>query len=537
MQKKKIGYLGKLWAFSIFYDAHKSMNCPLLLDASQSSQDTLSLKKIQSCLYKYNPQVFFGIPDASKLLINEQDEKPYKDFIQYLRVSYDGKTLLSISDYHQLDIYDLSNDIYQPDYQYYLPASLKGPSSKTSPAITSSSDLSSEKSIIFGESIYDVRFYPYSSGLTEGAGENANSLLLLAMKDHPIHLYDSISNQIRATYKIHNLQDELASICTINYNASFSHMFAGGNSFIYVFDLSNPSQVLSSFPTNKDTVSSKPNPFQTKGMISSIESNPDYSGLFAIGTLSGDLSLYDERALNSSSTSPSSFLTVKNQSPYGISQLKWSTCGNYLFVNCRKNDYLYCYDVRNQKKAVGSMFRKSFARQQKMIMDTDPWGQYLVTPNNPSTAFQVFPADVNTETAGRINQDDILVYDTKTFQLVNSVNSVNAESYLKNHPTSLHTTLFHPFYSILITASGERVFDSAASDSESDESDTVDEHDNPPKRRKTVPQAAKIQNHSFLSTWSLAKEQLYLEEEIGHLVESNILPDVDEEPEDGEIHE
>jgi hypothetical protein len=509
------------------------MNCPLLLDACHSTHGLLNLNKIQSYQYKYNPQVFFGISSGSKSLVYKQDldRKPYEDFIQYLRVSNDGKTILSISDYHQLDMYDVSSDIYQPNYQYYQPSSLRGSESRTSLPASSPPGMFSRKSFIFGESIYDVRFFPYSSGSTDETSENSE-LVLLAMKDHPIHLYDTTSNQIQASYKIHNLQDELASICTINYNAAHSHLFAGGNSFLYVFDLSNPSQVLSSFPTNKDTTSSKPNPFQTKGMISSIESNPDYSGLFAIGTLSGDLSLYDERALSSSSRSPSSFLTVKNQSPYGISQLKWSSCGNYLFVNCRKNDSLCCYDVRNQKKAIGTMFRKSFANQQKMIMDIDPWGRYLITPNSAPSVVQGFPVNAGEETVERIPRDDVLIYDTKTFQLVNSVS-------LEVNSMPVHTTLIHPFYSILITASGERVFHSDDCDSDCDVSSTMDEQDeNPPKRKKTDMKLKKNEKRSMLSTWSIPKEQLYLEEETVLLAtESNVLPDVDEEPEDGEIHE
>eukprot|EP01040_Poterioochromonas_malhamensis_P019366 gene19366-22861_t len=161
---------------------------------------------------------------------------PYYDFIQSFKLSSDGNTLLTLSDQNVLGSYELLSRNYT-SYRYYLPAG-----STPSPPTASPTSLKPLKSIQFGESVYDYRFFPIqpvSSTHTsheEGecdeesspniTSEVTNPYLLLATKDHPIQLYNLLTDQICTSYIIHNTQDELETVYTINYNATNDKLIA-----------------------------------------------------------------------------------------------------------------------------------------------------------------------------------------------------------------------------------------------------------------------------------------------------------------------
>eukprot|EP01040_Poterioochromonas_malhamensis_P017006 gene17006-19447_t len=475
---------------------------------------------------------------------------PYYDFIQSFKLSSDGNTLLTLSDQNVLSSYQLSTNVYT-SCRYYLPAG-----STPSPPTASPTSLKTLKSIQFGESVYDYRFFPIQpvasthTSPEEGecdeesspttTSEVTNPYLLLATKDHPIQLYNLLTDQICTSYIIHNTQDELETIYTINYNATNDKLIAGADSFLYLFDLQNPYEPLSSFPTNKAMTTSKPDPLACKGMISCIESNPDYSGLFAIATFSSDIAFYDERQL------PTADTTMKNlPGGHGISQLKWSRDGNNLFINCRKHRYIYCYDVRYQKKMIGQYYRNNENNYQKMMMDIDPWGDYLITGNQLSH-----------NSSDDLPSDPILIYNTKTFDLVRGYDPYEGKDKRRNDfRATVHSVLFHPFYSTLITATGDRIFaddcdNSSCSETDSDSEDLTEMRSSDQlgkRKRKSVKIESKEEKEeeegmdSRLSIWSLPKTQLYFEEEMKTVTLEeksftfdSVLPMLDDEEEDEE---
>jgi hypothetical protein len=418
------------------------------------------------------------------------NDKPYSDFLQLMRLSYSGRTLLTISEFNQLNIFKIDSNLLHL-CQYYLPQSSN---MNPLPSDVTSCTYLPESSIACGESIYDIRFFP------SDAAFDGDQFVIFSSKDHPIHFYNLSSNQVIASYRPHNHLDELTNIYTLNYNTYFDKLIAGSNSHLYIFDIQNPHILLSQFSTNKESASSKPSPFQTKGIISAIEANPDSSGIIAVGTLSSDISLYDERLLGKS-CKESSLLTVKNLSSTGIVQLKWSADGNYLYVNCRKHNFIYCYDIRHQKKCIGKFYRRSDLNNQKMIMDIDPWGQYLVTGNQIQSE-----QSTASDNSSLLDKNPILVYDTNSFELVNSFNPFEDEL-----SRTVHTTIFHPFYSILLTATGERAFPAFSADGSSSDSD--DNEPNRKRQRVGKPQTQR-NTRSELCAWSLPKTQLYLEESV-----------------------
>lgn len=187
--------------------------------------------------------------------------------------------------------------------------------------------------------------------------------------------------------------------------------------------------------------------FGQKGLISCISFNPDYSGVYAAGSFAGDVSVYAE---NSGSQS---FFDIVRLG-YGVSSIKWSPCGRYLWVGGRNSTEVTCWDVRGAKKQVGKIAR-SMATNQRNYFDVDPWGQYVLTGDD----------------SGKL-----LCYSAKTFDLVAEV-----DTSVRSSISSCH---FHPYSSIILACQGERTFTKDVCDQDGSDSDTseavsepVDEND------------------------------------------------------------
>ncbi len=62
----------------------------------------------------------------------------------------------------------------------------------------------------------------------------------------------------------------------------------------------------------------------------------------------------------------------------GVTHIKWSPCGNKLWIGGRKHSRLSCWDVRMLKSEIGCVERE-LETNQRLSFDIDPWGQYLFT--------------------------------------------------------------------------------------------------------------------------------------------------------------
>jgi WD40 repeat protein len=135
---------------------------------------------------------------------------------------------------------------------------------------------------------------------------------------------------------------------------------------------------------------------------------------------------------------------------YGVSSLKWSPCGRYLWVSGRNSSEISCWDVRGTKRQVGKVSR-SMSTKQKCNFDIDPWGQYLLTGDD---------------------KGHILSFSTKTFELVKDMDT--------GIYASINSCYFHPYSSIIVATQGERTFpiDNHV-DEESDDEDSISRSSSP----------------------------------------------------------
>ena len=211
------------------------------------------------------------------------------------------------------------------------------------------------------------------------------------------------------------------------------------------FDVATPGRSCTQYPTS---VTKRAQQGQ-KGLISSLAFNPDYSGAYAAGSYAHSVGVYVENM-------PDCALLFGNIE-FGVTHMRWSPCGHYLWVGGRNNDNIHCYDIRTTQSVVGSVKRK-LTSNQRMAFDIDPWGKYLCTGDQDG---------------------QVLFYNTTTFELVHTVpNETSASSFnggdMKldaQYSKCVNSVAFHPFSALLGVARGERTFavEIGASDSDSED--------------------------------------------------------------------
>lgn len=137
---------------------------------------------------------------------------------------------------------------------------------------------------------------------------------------------------------------------------------------ISVFDLNRrePLYNLRTIPSRKHTSTTQ----TMKGIISSLDIDP-YSGILAAGTFTRCVGLYDQEG----SGDIVSIFSLAEQgdntssSLKGVSDIKWSHCGTYLYVSERKDTKITVWDVRKLYAKVATLTGRDALTVQRLGVD------------------------------------------------------------------------------------------------------------------------------------------------------------------------
>jgi hypothetical protein len=186
------------------------------------------------------------------------------------------------------------------------------------------------------------------------------------------------------SYKLINpLTEALTAPLSLVYSASGTHFFAGHKNAIATFDLTYPDEPCHTIPTIPSARSKlKGGGRGFKGYVSALALCPQ-SNMLAAGARTRHIGIYD----SASGTEVTTFslpgtldgrrvsntsVNLRSVMGDGVSYLKYSPCGQYLYVAERMSDVLLIYDVRNFGLALGYCAGRKAVTKQKLGFDV--WG-------------------------------------------------------------------------------------------------------------------------------------------------------------------
>ncbi|KAF3043365.1 hypothetical protein E8E12_000521 [Didymella heteroderae] len=197
--------------------------------------------------------------------------------------------------------------------------------------------------------------------------------------DSPIDIHTPL-----ASYKlINHLTEAITAPLSLAYSNTGTHFFAGTQNSISIFDLSHTSDPISSIPTIPSARSKlKGGGRGFKGHIPALAVSPPTAasaeGLLAAGSRTRYVGIYDAVSgaevthFSLPGTLEGKKLRSETLAPMmgdGVSSLKWSPCGRYLYIAERDSDALLLYDVRSFSMALGYCAGRRARTKQKLGFD------------------------------------------------------------------------------------------------------------------------------------------------------------------------
>uniref|UniRef100_A0A803LL72 Telomerase Cajal body protein 1 n=1 Tax=Chenopodium quinoa TaxID=63459 RepID=A0A803LL72_CHEQI len=259
-----------------------------------------------------------------------------------------------------------------------------------------------------GESVYDYCWYPYMS-----ASDTTSCVFATTTRDHPIHLWDSTTGELRCTYRAFDAMDEITAAFSVAFNPTGTKIFAGYNKTLRVFDVHRPGKDFKQHSTLQGSKEGQ------SGIISAIAFSPANSGMFATGSYDQTTAIYSEDNME--------LLYLLHGQEGGITHLQFSKDGNYLYTGARKvRLFLQSVDIWAYKKLW--LYRSTEHTNQRISFDIEPIGRHL----------------------GTGGQDGLVhIYDLQTGQWASSFAAAS---------DTVNGFSFHPFLPMAVTSSGHRRF-------------------------------------------------------------------------------
>lgn len=187
-----------------------------------------------------------------------------------------------------------------------------------------------------------------------------------------------------ASYKLINgLTEAVVAPISLVYSNGATHFFGGAKDEIAIFDLQEtdkPIHTIRTIPAKRNKLKGGGRGF--KGWVSALAISPpshtSHDGLLAAGSRTRYIGIYDSVGGNEithfSLPGTTNGIKFRNEKLNhvmgdGVSSLKWSPCGKYLYVAERSSDVLLIYDVRNFSLSLGYCAGRKALTRQKLGFD------------------------------------------------------------------------------------------------------------------------------------------------------------------------
>lgn len=308
---------------------------------------------------------------------NTVPNKVYMSCIQEAQMSTDGTCIFTSDLNHSFSVYPIDTNIQGSD----KPQSLQPYSQFTSAD----------------------PIWAFASNPLFNINDSNSTHVLISRRDRYITLHNAlwdISNPTPSTidpasnpiniatplqsYKlINSLTEAVTAPLSVTYSCFGTHFFAGHRNSIATFDLTYPDAPIHNIPT----IPSARNKLKGggrgfKGWISALALSPPSGaasdGLLAAGARTRNIGIFDaasgEEVTTFSLPGTVDGKKVKSAALQdvvgdGVSYLKYSPCGTYLYVAERSSDALLIYDVRNFSLALGYCVGRKASTKQKLGFD------------------------------------------------------------------------------------------------------------------------------------------------------------------------
>ncbi|KAF2255704.1 hypothetical protein BU26DRAFT_512675 [Trematosphaeria pertusa] len=193
----------------------------------------------------------------------------------------------------------------------------------------------------------------------------------------------NISTKVSRYKLIDHLTEDVRAPTSLAYSHDGKYFYAGEQNTIAVFDLEytdDPISKILTIPAKRNKLKGGGRGF--KGYISALALSPasptNNAGILAAGARTRHVGLYDAISGRETThiTLPGTFQGKKLRNDAlsstigdGVSQLKWSPDGNYLYVAERMSDAILIYDVRNVSLTLGYCAGRKALTKQRLGFD------------------------------------------------------------------------------------------------------------------------------------------------------------------------
>ncbi|KAI8089540.1 WD40-repeat-containing domain protein [Halteromyces radiatus] len=332
----------------------------------------------------------------------QNNNKLTNNFFKSCQWSPDGTCLLTNSEDRTIRLFNIPSSAYD---------------------ISSVESLIPSIGIVEAESICDLTWFPLMN-----TQDPTTCCFLSSVRDHPVRLWDATTGKVRASYSVVDHRERFIGPNVVKFNLDGTKIYCGYENMIEIFDLNTPGNNIS---TKIATTPNRKSKKGQKGIISCIDFNRDLSGMYAAGSYSQSIGIYDERT-------DELCLKLTGMKGGGVTQVMFSMDGTRLFSTCRQSNSILCWDIRQSANILYDLDRKGKTNQ-RVTFDLDPTGSVLISGDQDG---------------------NVLTYDLTTLDEEDVETKPRLLSSWKAHQDITSGATFNPVYpSILATCSGQRKFD------------------------------------------------------------------------------